>query len=48
MDQNTSDPQPDRIVSRVRVARQVPLGQLADQAAEARAERLSIPFNSSI
>jgi hypothetical protein len=36
------------VVSKVRVARGVPLGELADRAAEARAERSGVRFNSSI
>jgi hypothetical protein len=36
------------VESTVRVVRQVSLGELADRAAEARAERSGVRFNSSI
>ena len=36
------------VESRVRVVRRVPLGELADRAAEERAERSCVRFNSSI
>lgn len=45
--ENTTDPRPD-LVSRVRDVRRVPLERLAGRSGEARTERETIPFNSSI
>ena len=47
MDQNTPPPVPGQVVS-TRVVRRVPLSELVERAAEARAERTGPSFNSSV
>ena len=48
MDQNTAPSLPGQVVSMRRVVRRVPLAELVERAAEARAERTGPSFNSSV
>ena len=41
-------PLPGQVVSTVRVVRRVPLAELVERAAEARAERSGVAFNSAL